>query len=83
MRGTIYPRSGAISQTHNYKVAAMIAMRVANLVTRGGQARAYKPQTASSLAGYGPPPGYEGESDNHRWQSSPEKISRLFGFPGS
>lgn len=52
MWGNIYPRAGAISQTHDYKAAAVIAQRAADLVTRTGQPHIYTPLTTSSRAGY-------------------------------
>jgi integrating conjugative element protein (TIGR03756 family) len=83
MWGNIYPRAGAISQTHDYKAAAVIAQRAADLVTRTGQPHIYTPLTASSRAGYWPPsPVIEGDSDNHRWQMlTPKKSASCSVFP--
>lgn len=83
MWGNIYPRAGAISQTHDYKAAAVIAQRVADLVTRIGQPHIYTPLTASSRAGYWPPPPViEGDSSNHRWQMlTPKKSAACSVFP--
>lgn len=41
MWGNVYPRAGALSQTHDYKAGAVIAQHVADLVTRGGQSHVY------------------------------------------
>lgn len=83
MWGNIYPRAGAISQTHDYKAAAVIAQRVADLVTRTGQPHIYTPLTASSRAGYWPPsPVIEGDSSNHQWQMlTPKKSAACSVFP--
>ncbi|MDH8179415.1 TraU family protein, partial [Klebsiella pneumoniae] len=83
MWGNLYPRAGAISQTHDYKAAAVIAQRVADLVTRTGQPHIYTPLAASSRAGYWPPsPIIEGDSDNHRWQMlTPKKSAACSVFP--
>lgn len=83
MWGNIYPRAGAISQTHDYKAAAVIAQRVADLVTRTGQPHIYTPLTASSRAGYWPPsPVIEGDSSNHQWQMlTPKKSPACSVFP--
>lgn len=88
MWGNIYPRAGAISQAHDYKAAAVIAQRVADLVTRTGQPHIYTPLTASSRAGYWPPsPVIEGDNDNHRWQMltpknpPPVRCSRMAAPP--
>ncbi len=68
MWGNIYPRSGFISQTHDYKSAALMAQRAADIVTRTGQPHVYRPLTSSSRDGYWPPgPVKEGER-NHQWQ---------------
>ncbi|QJT79284.1 TIGR03756 family integrating conjugative element protein [Kosakonia sp. MUSA4] len=83
MWGNIFPRAGAISQTHDYKAAAVIAQRVADLVTRAGQPHIYSPLTASSHDGYWPPsPVKEGDSSNHLWQMlTPQKSSSCAVFP--
>lgn len=75
--GNIYPRTGALSQTHDYKAGAVIAQRVADLVTRSGQPHIYRPLTATARDGYWPPgPVQEGDSDNHQWQMLVPKPSR-------
>lgn len=81
--GNVYPRAGAITQTHDYKAAAVIAQRVADLVTRTGQPHLYTPLAASSRAGYWPPPPViEGDGDNHRWQMLiPKKSASCSVFP--
>ncbi|MEL4016939.1 TIGR03756 family integrating conjugative element protein [Dryocola clanedunensis] len=74
--GNIYPRAGALSQTHDYKAGAVIAQRAADLVTRRGQPHIYRPLTASAHDGYWPPdPVQEGDSNNHQWQMLAPKMS--------
>ncbi|UTJ48402.1 TIGR03756 family integrating conjugative element protein [Atlantibacter subterranea] len=81
--GNIFPRAGAISQTHDYKAAGVIAQRVADLVTRSHQPHIYMPLVASPHAGYWPPsPVIEGNSSNHKWQMlTPKKSAACSVFP--
>lgn len=83
MWGNIYPRAGALSQTHDYKTGAVIAQRAADLVTRNGQPHVYVPLTATSHDGYWPPdPVTEGDSSNHQWQMLvPKKSASCTIFP--
>lgn len=83
MWGNIYPRAGALSQTHDYKAGAVIAQRTADLVTRSGQSHVYIPLTATSHDGYWPPdPVTEGDSNNHQWQMLvPKKSASCTIFP--
>ncbi|EAA5901522.1 TIGR03756 family integrating conjugative element protein [Salmonella enterica] len=83
MWGNVYPRTGALSQTHDYKAGAVIAQRTADLVTRSGQSHVYIPLTASSHDGYWPPdPVTEGDSNNHQWQMLvPKKSASCAIFP--
>ncbi|EAO4574721.1 TIGR03756 family integrating conjugative element protein [Salmonella enterica] len=83
MWGNIYPRAGALSQTHDYKAGAVIAQRTADLVTRSGQSHVYLPLSASPHDGYWPPdPVMEGDSGNHLWQMLvPKKSASCHNFP--
>ncbi|HCL5336161.1 TPA: TIGR03756 family integrating conjugative element protein [Salmonella enterica] len=83
MWGNIYPRAGALSQTHDYKAGAVIAQRAADLVTRSSQPHIYIPLTATSHDGYWPPdPVKEGDSNNHQWQMlAPKKSASCAIFP--
>ncbi|EPC8059996.1 TIGR03756 family integrating conjugative element protein [Yersinia enterocolitica] len=83
MWGNIYPRAGALSQTHDYKAGAVIAQRAADLVTRNGQSHVYLPLTASVRDGYWPPdPVMEGDNSNHQWQMlAPHKSASCAIFP--
>lgn len=81
--GNIYPRSGALGQTNDYKAAAVMAQRAADIVTRAGQLHVYLPLTVSSRPGYWPPsPVLEGKPGNHTWQRlSPAMSSTCAIFP--
>ncbi|WP_111414527.1 TIGR03756 family integrating conjugative element protein [Billgrantia lactosivorans] len=74
--GNIYPRSGFINQVHDYKSAALMAQRSADIVTREGQPHVYHPLVSSERDGFWPPdPVVEGDND-HRWQHLMPKMSR-------
>ncbi|WP_142523996.1 TIGR03756 family integrating conjugative element protein [Raoultella ornithinolytica] len=74
--GNVYPRAGALGQTHDYKAGAVVAQRTADIVTRAGQLHVYLPLVASSRPGYWPPsPVMEGKSGNHTWQMLTPQIS--------
>ncbi|MDN8600318.1 TIGR03756 family integrating conjugative element protein [Citrobacter sp. S2-9] len=81
--GNVYPRAGALGQTHDYKAAAVMAQRTADIVTRPGQLHVYLPLVAFSRPGYWPPqPVTEGLPDNHRWQMlSPKTEGHCAIFP--
>lgn len=67
--GNVYPRAGALGQTHDYKAGAVIAQRTADIVTRAGQLHVYLPLVPPSRPGYWPPsPVMEGKPGNHNWQ---------------
>lgn len=74
--GNVYPRSGALGQTHDYKAAAVMAQRTADIVTRLGQLHVYLPLVPSASPGYWPPePVQEGKSANHGWQMLVPRMS--------
>ncbi|WP_425348201.1 TIGR03756 family integrating conjugative element protein [Vreelandella olivaria] len=74
--GNVYPRSGFIAQTHDYKAAALTAQRSADIVTRTGQPHVYFPLIRNARDGWWPPdPIVEGNSD-HRWQQLQPNMSR-------
>lgn len=83
MWGNVYPRAGALSQTHDYKAGAVIAQRAADLVTRSGQSHVYIPLSTTSHNGYWPPdPVTEGDNNNHQWQMLvPKKSASCAIFP--
>lgn len=74
--GNVYPRSGFIGQTHDYKAAALMAQRSADIVTRTGQPHVYTPMVKNARDGWWPPgPIVEGNR-NHRWQQLQPNMSR-------
>ena len=74
--GNIYPRSGFITQTNDYKAAAVIAERVADFVTRKDQPHVYTPLTGHSHEGYWPPGAVkEGDASTHKWQRLQPSMS--------
>ncbi|APV90380.1 TIGR03756 family integrating conjugative element protein [Salmonella enterica] len=67
--GNVYPRAGALGQTHDYKAGAVVAQRTADIASRSGQIHVYLPLISSPRPGYWPPsPVMEGISGNHFWQ---------------
>ena len=72
MWGGIYPRSGFVDQVHDYKAAAVVAQRAADLVTRRGlweRGHVYAPMLGSGGAGQWPPGMVvEGRRSTHKWQ---------------
>ncbi|EMY6536402.1 TIGR03756 family integrating conjugative element protein [Salmonella enterica] len=81
--GNVYPRTGALGQTHDYKAGAVTAQRTADIVTRKGQLHVYLPLVTAPRPGYWPPsPVQENVSGNHVWQMlSPRKENRCARFP--
>ncbi|MDG2961697.1 TIGR03756 family integrating conjugative element protein [Exercitatus varius] len=81
--GNIYPRAGALTQVHDYKAAAVIAQRVADIVSRTGQMHIY--QSVAKTGGQGnwyPKPVKEGNVNNHKWQMlSPKTENSCTIFP--
>ncbi len=76
MWSNIYPRSGFLTQVHDYKAGATIAQRSADIVTRTGQPHVYTPLVASRRDGYWPPgPVIEGDASTHRWQMLTPKMT--------
>lgn len=70
MWGNIYPRSGFVTQTDDDKASAVVAQRVADIITRTGQVHVYQPLRAQPRPGYWPPePVTENTgTTNHKWQ---------------
>lgn len=74
----IYPRSGFVSQTHDYKVGATAAQRAADVVTRYGQPHVYQPLVSSGGGNSGrwlPDAVKESEPDTHKWQRLEPNMS--------
>ncbi|HDX0990415.1 TPA: TIGR03756 family integrating conjugative element protein [Pasteurella multocida] len=75
--GNIYPRSGAINQVHDYKASAVIAQRVADIVSRMAQPHIYSPAAKRGGAGeWLPGPVEEGNARTHKWQMLYPKMER-------
>ncbi len=81
--GNIFPRSGAVTQVNDYKASAVIAQRVADIITRNGQPHIY--QSATKAGGSGiwyPKPITEGDTKNHKWQQLfPQTLQSCNAFP--
>ncbi|GAB1660361.1 TPA: TIGR03756 family integrating conjugative element protein [Mannheimia haemolytica] len=83
--GNLYPRSGSITQTHDYKASAVIAQRVGDIVSRTGQLHVYYPVQKSGGKGkWYPKEVIEGDKKTHRWQLlSPKMEQSCKVFPHS
>lgn len=81
--GNIYPRSGSVTQVHDYKAAAVIAQRVGDIVSRNGQAHIYFPATRRGGNGkWYPKEVKEGDDNTHKWQMlSPKYEQSCSVFP--
>ena len=67
--GALYPRTGFVQQSHDYKAGAVAAQRVADIVTRRNQPHVYRPLLGDSGDGQWPPGAVvEGDPDTHKWQ---------------
>lgn len=78
MWGNVYPRSGFVTQQDDYKAGAMIAQRVADIITRSGQIHVYQPLVGHRSPGYWPPePVTENTgTKNHKWQRLSPSLSQ-------
>ncbi|WP_340621568.1 TIGR03756 family integrating conjugative element protein [Xenorhabdus budapestensis] len=80
----IYPRSGFINQTDDDKASAVVAQRVADIITRAGQPHVYQTLKGQRAVGYWPPePVTENTgTQNHQWQRlSPTLNQSCAVFP--
>ena len=67
--GPLYPRTGFVQQGHDYKAGAVVAQRVADIVTRRNQLHVYRPLLGDGGDGEWPPSEVvEGDPDTHKWQ---------------
>ncbi|PHM22840.1 TIGR03756 family integrating conjugative element protein [Xenorhabdus ehlersii] len=75
--GNIYPRSGFVNQTDEDKAAAVVAQRVADIITRTGQSHVYQTLKGTPTAGYWPPEPVKENTGtkNHQWQRLSPKLS--------
>lgn len=83
MWGNVYPRHGFLVQPDDFKAAAVMAQRAADLVTRDGQSHVYLPLTPTAKDGYWPPPPVlENDPATHAWQPLlPEQSDSCAVFP--
>ncbi|MCG3472144.1 TIGR03756 family integrating conjugative element protein [Xenorhabdus bovienii] len=84
MWGTLYPRSGFVSQVDDDKASAVVAQRVADIITRAGQPHVYQVLQGQRAEGYWPPePVTENTgTKNHQWQRlSPQLSQSCAVFP--
>ncbi|WP_262947439.1 TIGR03756 family integrating conjugative element protein [Xenorhabdus indica] len=70
MWGHIYPRSGFVNQTDDDKASAVVAQRVADIITRVGQPHVYQTLKGTRTDGYWPPESVTENTgtQNHQWQ---------------
>ncbi|CDL86501.1 putative exported protein (fragment) [Xenorhabdus cabanillasii JM26] len=68
--GNIYPHAGFVTQVDDDKAAAVVAQRVADIITRTGQPHVYQPLTGQRADGYWPPGSVKENTGtrNHQWQ---------------
>ncbi len=79
--GAIYPRTGFVQQTHDYKAGAVVAQRVADIVTRRNQLHIYRPLLDDGDDGQWPPGAVkEGDADTHRWQPLAPRAGACSAF---
>ncbi len=83
--GSVYPRSGFLHQTDDYKASAVAAQRAGDVVTRIGQVHVYQPLQAMPSPGYWPAGELrEGEIRTGKWQQlSPVTNPSCSVFPES
>lgn len=85
MWGNLYPRSGFLHQTDDYKTAAVIAQRAGDITTRIGQLHVYLPMRAAPKDGYWPAGELrEGDASTGKWQELTPSLSlNCAVFPNS
>ena len=80
--GSVYPRSGFLVQAHDYKAAAVTALRAANVVTQADQPHVYAPALVEPRDGYWPPgEAIEDDAETAQWQMlhpQPESSCHIF-----
>ena len=82
--GSLYPRTGFVQQSHDYKAGAVAAQRVADIVTRRSQPHVYRPLLGGSGGGQWPPGAVvEGDPDTHKWQLLAPRTGSCAVFAGS
>ncbi|PHM27552.1 integrating conjugative element protein [Xenorhabdus budapestensis] len=78
MWGNIYPRSGFVNQTDDDKAAAVVAQRIADIITRTRQPHVYQTLKGTRTAGYWPPESVTENTGtkNHQWQRLSPTLSQ-------
>jgi integrating conjugative element protein (TIGR03756 family) len=81
--GNVYPRGGFLHQTDDYKSAAVIAQRAADIVTRRAQPHVYQPLLASARDGFWPAGALiESDASTGKWQElTPTLSNSCAAFP--
>ena len=75
--GNVYPRSGFLHQTDDYKTGAVIAQRAGDVSTRRGQVHVYQPMLANAEPGYWPAGELlEGDAKTGKWQELTPTLSQ-------
>ncbi|AAY96290.1 TIGR03756 family integrating conjugative element protein [Pseudomonas protegens] len=76
MWGSIYPRSGFIHQSDDFKAAAVIAQRAGDITTRLGQPHVYVPMRTFPMPGYWPAGELlEDDYSTGKWQQLTPSLS--------
>ena len=83
--GNVYPRSGFLHQSDDYKTGAVIAQRAGDITTRSGQIHVYLPMQAKAKDGYWPAGELvEGDAKTGKWQALTPRMSQSCAvFPGN
>ena len=83
--GNVYPRSGFLHQSDDYKTGAVIAQRAGDITTRSGQIHVYLPMQAKAKDGYWPAGDLvEGDAKTGKWQALTPRMSQSCAvFPGN
>ena len=84
MWSNVYPRSGFVNQTDDDKASAVVAQRVADIITRTGQPHVYNELRRNASPGdWTPDPVTENTgTQNHKWQRlSPHLSMSCAVFP--
>ncbi|WP_038194066.1 TIGR03756 family integrating conjugative element protein [Xenorhabdus bovienii] len=78
MWGAIYPRSGFVNQSDDDKASAVVAQRVADIITRAGQPHVYQTLKGTRTDGYWPPDSVTENTGqkNHQWQRLSPRLSQ-------
>ena len=82
--GALYPRTGFVQQAHDYKAGAVVAQRVADIVTRRNQPHVYRPLPGGGGGGQWPPGAVvERDRGTHAWQLLAPRTGACAVFAGS